>query len=292
MSSCVDSRCMCCRAASCESATSASCPVATGVNLCRCANSFCPMQFLLPQQRAHLPLPSPFRIGSVHLRRPTPGEDCLTLCPIYSLPSRRGPAEGLLCLCALPTLDKQITALSTGAMLSPVRSCSAHITDPSTYTSPGHSICPPKPRFSTADSSTIACKTHSSVLPNWKGFLQRAVSKPPRPDQRRSPGSFCCRGASDTVLGVEREVGQRPATPGGGPYLVSQTRAEAGCGEREATDIAAEAPSTRPTAVCEVDYMPTDIPGLVAGTLPNTEPPSYLPSPPPPKRSAKCWPRR
>src|ERR1022692_211501 len=66
----------------------------------------------------------------------------------------------------------------------------------------GSSVPSPEPRFYSPDGSKRPFKTHRSFVPNREGFLQRAVSKAPRPDHPPTPESLICRGASDTVLGV------------------------------------------------------------------------------------------
>src|ERR1022692_2273811 len=66
----------------------------------------------------------------------------------------------------------------------------------------GSSVPSPEPRFYSPDGSKRPFKTHRSFVPNREGFLQRAVSKAPRPDHHPTPESLICRGASDTVLGV------------------------------------------------------------------------------------------
>ncbi len=52
-------------------------------------------------------------------------------CPSLFIADYKTPPRSAYCLCALTTLAKQITALSTPAMLCPARSCSAHIADSS-----------------------------------------------------------------------------------------------------------------------------------------------------------------
>ena len=57
-------------------------------------------------------------------------------------------------------------------------------------------------------------KTHSSFVPNRRGFLHRTVSKPPRPRLcvALQPISSRGRGASDTVLGI---IGSHVDVPSG-----------------------------------------------------------------------------
>jgi len=86
--------------------------------------------------------------------------------------------------------------------------------------------------------SMSAFQTHRSFMPNRESFLQRAVSKAPRPDHHPTPESLICRGASDTVLGVlGRMHAVRGCTPiGEVPYFNDRAQAEGLPAWRQATN--------------------------------------------------------
>jgi hypothetical protein len=132
---------------------------------------------------------------------PAAGQRCL-ICPNLFVAGYRLPPRSDYYHCARPALAKQITAVSTASMPRPALTSPVSNTDSFVKTGHGHSICPPALHLHNADSRNIAFKTHNAFVPNRRGFLQRAVSKAPRTDQRSTLRLLHRRSASDTVLNV------------------------------------------------------------------------------------------
>jgi hypothetical protein len=117
---------------------------------------------------------------------PTAGEEYIMICPGCFIAEY--PTSPHALTAAVPALlQPNRSILSTALMLCPARPSSAYGADSLVLTRLGNSVFPPEPRCYNPDGSNGAFKTHSSFVPNPKGFLQRAISKAPRTDHCSPP---------------------------------------------------------------------------------------------------------